>query len=453
MTRWLVNPLVLFWAVWVTAIGLYAGGVYAGTLASPRPILWVVVLLSVGGFSLGYLTWSALQSSSPPAAPALSQAKMLTPERIVRGLWLTGSVGLIALALSLYRTAVIASSLGMTVRQLLADPALLRIGFAMFVTAGVQETSWLVMLSSIANALFSIGFVLLGVFLHVDAGRRKYFYLCGFLLLAAVIGLTSVSRYETTVNIVFLVFTYCFVSGLDRRGMTRPRLVRVLLPLAALAVLFFVIDSLLQKSAIYNRADRLTGFLYHLFWYLASPLAALNELLTTFDGRYHLGQYTFFPLYKWLCRLHVAPEADISVFGEFVFVPYVANTYTWLRNFYEDFGLIGVAAVPYILGLAACALRTRAARTFAALNLYMILLAFILFSFYNYFLFSNQVYLQALFAFLLFRYTLPAPDQPASAGRASSRNALALSCERRRQYTCDLNGGRRMYRQELADEG
>lgn len=424
MTRYLVNPLALFLAVWVTAVALYAGGLCVGTFPVPQAALWVAVLLNVGGFSLGYLTWATFQSRWPPAAPTLSYAKVLSPDRIVRLLQLTGLAGLGALSLGIYRTAVIASQLGTTLRGLLTDPGTLRAGFAMFVTAGVFETSWIVMLNSITSGLFSIGFVLLGVLLRVDAGRSKYFYLCSFLLVTLATGLTSVSRYEATVNIVYMVFAYCVVRGFNGQKqesqwqLTRPsaslRLplppMSVLLPLVAVAVLFFVIDMLLRKSAEYGRPDRLQGFGYHLFWYLASPLAAFNEFLTTFDSHYHLGQCTFFPFYKWLSRFGLVPEADISVFGEFVVIPYVANVYTYLRNFYEDFGMIGVVTAPYVLGLAASALRARAGRGLPYLNLYLVLLVFILFSFYNFFLFSNQVYLQILFGFLFFRYRVPAWD-------------------------------------------
>lgn len=413
MTRYLVNPLLLFLAVWGTAVALYAGGVYAGTFPAPVPLLWAAVLLNVGGFSLGYLTWATFRRLLPPAEPDLSAIKVLSPGRIIRLLHLAGFMGLLTLALAVYRTAVIASSLGMSVWDLLGDPGMLRNGFTMFVTAGVFEANWIVMLNSITNSLFSIGFVLLGVFLHVDTGCRKYLYACGFLLIALAIGLMSVSRYEATVNIVYMVFAYGVVRGLDRRRAPGHRLLAMLLPLLAVAVLFFLIDLLLRKSADYGRPDRLQGFLYHFFWYLASPLAALNELLTTFDGHHHLGQYTFFPLYKWLSRFHLVREADISVFGEFVLVPYLANTYTYLHNFYEDFGLIGVTAASYLLGLTVSALKPRAGRCLAYLNLYLVLLVLILFSFYNFFLFSNQVYLQVLFGFLFFRYALPSGDPPA----------------------------------------
>jgi len=112
----------------------------------------------------------------------------------------------------------------------------------------------------------------------------------------------------------------------------------------------------------------------------------------------------FFPLYKWLCKLHVVPPPNLSIYGEMIFIPHPANAYTYLRNLYEDFGMLGVAVVPFLLGAVTSALRTRACRYFHNLNLYVILLAFILFSFYNYSLFSNQVYLQILFAFIFFRY-------------------------------------------------
>jgi oligosaccharide repeat unit polymerase len=342
----------------------------------------------------------------------LSRARVLSPKTTARMLLLTGSMGLVALSLGVYRTALIASHLGVTLRDLLTNPGMLRGGFAIFVTAGVFETNWIVMLNSVTSSLFSIGFVLLGVFLHVEAGRRKYVYLVGFLLITLATGLTSVSRQEATVNIVYLIFAYCVVRGLDRHR-TQRRVLTMLLPLAAVVVLFFLIDLLLRKSAEYGRADRLQGFVYHLFWYLASPLAAFNEFLTTFDGHHHLGQYMFFPFYKWLCRLHLAPETDISVFGEFVLIPYAANVYTYLRNFYEDFGMVGVVAAPYALGLATSTLRRRAARSLPYLNLYLVLLVFVLFSFYNYFLFSNQVYLQILFGFFLFRYELHRDDTTA----------------------------------------
>lgn len=179
---------------------------------------------------------------------------------------------------------------------------------------------------------------------------------------------------------------------------------KLLIPLLAVIVLFLAIDLLLRKSAAYGQVNRLQGFAFHLYWYIASPLAAFNDFLTTFNGAYEWGQNTFFPIYKWLCRFGLAPQAEMSVYGEKVYLPYVANVYTYLRNFYADFGLLGVALAPYALGWLTAAVQSQARRYVHYLNLYIVLLMFILFSFYNFFPSSNQIYLQILFGFLFFRY-------------------------------------------------
>jgi oligosaccharide repeat unit polymerase len=405
MIRWMANPLLLFLLVWDCAVGLYLAGVQAEIFPSPGSLTLCVIGLNIAAFCLGYLTWALFRSRRPaPVEDDLAQAHPLSADRIRRALRFTGLMGLIALSLGFYRIAMIAAHSDASFLSLLMDPRLLRIKLVAFIAANVFQTSGVVMLMSVTSALFSIGFILLGIFLRIETSWTRYVYLCGFLLISLAVAVTNLSRYEATVNILYFVFAYCIVHRLDRRGAAQRDVPGLLIPLAAVIVLFFMIDLLLQKSAEYSRADRLTGFLFHLYWYMASPLAALNEFLTSFDGHYHLGEYMFFPLYKWLYRFGLVPESTLSVYGEFVRIPYATNVYTYLRSLYEDFGMLGVAVTPYVLGWAVSALKDQADRNVALLNLYVVLLVFILFSFYNYFLFSNQVYLQVLFGFLLFRY-------------------------------------------------
>lgn len=411
MTRYLTNPLFLFVAVWTTAGAAYLLGVISGVFPDIEPIAAAAVLLSVLAFSLGYLTWTLLQQAMPPSAPApLLASQSLKADKLARSLRFTLFMGLIALLLGFYRVAVIASHFGSSFFELITHPGLLRSQLVMYIDASVSRISVIPILISLTSSFFAIGFVLLGVFLYTTRTATKYVYLGGFLFITLAIGLTNLSRYEVTVNILYLVLAYGLMCASSGGKSLRDAVFDLLLPLASVVLLFAAIDLLLGKSSAYGHTDRLRGALFSFYWYLASPLAAFNEFIAAFDGHHRLGQYMFFPIYKWLQRFHLAPEADISVFGEFVFIPYVANVYTWLRSFYEDFGLIGVAAAPYTLGLVMSVLRTRAAGYFPYLNLYMILLVFIFFSFYNYFLFSNQVYLQILFGFLFFRGELEACD-------------------------------------------
>ena len=176
-------------------------------------------------------------------------------------------------------------------------------------------------------------------------------------------------------------------------------------------MLFLLIDVLLRKSSEYGLSSRLQGVLFHFYWYIAGPMAAFNEFITNFSGDHQWGRSMFLPLYKWLSRFHLVQEIEVNYYGEKVLVPYMSNVYTYLRNFYEDFGVLGVAIIPYVLGWASAAIREKARRHFQYLNLYLVLLLFILFSFYNYYLSSNQIYLQILFGFLLFRYRIPDGQQ------------------------------------------
>lgn len=428
MIRCLVNPLCLFLLVWGVSMALYAGGVCTGMFPSPTALTSALVFLNLITFSLGYLTWALFQSLAP-ATPPLPQAygRPLTDVALFRALRFTLVMGVIALGLEMYRLAAMARYYDTTWLALIAHPELLRIRVVHYIGENLFQTSGTVMLLSVTNGLFWIGFALLGILLHVDPTWRKYFYLGVFLSVSLTIGLLHLSRYEVTVNVLYLVLAYLFIDSTDRSGIPehatpavargarselRTSSRRLLLPLAALVLLFTAVNGLLHKSSAYDPASRLQGLLFHFYWYIAAPLAAFNEFIANFQADYQWGQSTFLALYKWLCRFHLAPEIEANYYGEKVFVPYMSNVYTYLRNLYEDFGILGVAVVPYILGWATAAIRARARRLLPYLNLYLVLLLSIFFSFYNFFLNSNQLYLQILFGFVLFRYRLEDPNDP-----------------------------------------
>lgn len=442
MMRCLTHPLFLYLAVWAVAGAAYLAGMLAGVFPDPEPITVGAVLLNLLTFALGYLTWrlfvarrsSLVARYARKTSEACPERSRGAPRATRAALKLTALCGVLALALGLYRVAVVAAHSDSSFFALLANPGLLRLRLVMYIEASLGRISYIPMLISLTSSLFAIGFVLLGVFLYVDRTKSKYLYLAGFLVVGLAIGLTNLSRYEVTVNVLYLIFAYAVMSVSDSEvcpvGFAPPRPSAdavggvnptlhdpqtpgrragrdILLPLATVAVLFVAIDLLLGKSSAYAQPDRLRGALFSLYWYLASPLAAFNDFLSTFDGHYHLGEYTLFPFYKWLHRLDLVAAPQISFYGEMTYLPFMTNVYTYLRNLYEDFGLIGVAVVPYLLGWATCAVRPLAARRFAFLNLCVVLLVLLSFSFYNYFLMSSQVYLQVALAFLFFRFDLP----------------------------------------------
>jgi oligosaccharide repeat unit polymerase len=406
---YLMNPLFLFLAVWGTAASLYLAGVCAGTFSGPHGLTVGALLLNVVTFPLGYLTWTLFGRLTPPSAFLVhAPARPATVERMQRALGFCLLMGVSALLLMLYRVARIAAHFHTGFLDLLRQPALLRLGLILFLERGVSQTSLMTKMISLTSAFFAIGFVLLGVFLHLDRTVRRYLYVGGFLFVALATCLTNLSRYDLTVHVLYLVLAYGMTAALSRTELRR--VARHLLPPLLTVVLIFVaVELLLRKGEAYGRTQRWSGILYSFYWYLASPIAALNEFLAAGPGGYELGQNTFLPLYKWLHQFHLAPAPDVSIYAEWVFIPHAANVYTYLRNFYEDFGLLGVAVIPYGLGWLLAALHEPARRSFACLNLYVILLVPIIFSFYSYPLLSTQFYLQALFGFVFFRYALVRP--------------------------------------------
>jgi oligosaccharide repeat unit polymerase len=353
------------------------------------------------------VTWTLFRRLSPPQPEFVAWSyEPLRRKKMAGALRFTLLMGIIALSVGLYRVAVVAAHFQSNFFYLILHPGLLRLRLVIYLGTTFTRISYIPMIISLTSSFFAVGFVLLGVYLYLEERKRKYFYLAGFLTVSLAIGLTNLSRFEVTVNILYLIMAYSFMYSTDRRKSPRRAVFDIVVPFASIAALFVAIDLLLGKSALYGHTDRLRGALFSTYWYIASPLAAFNEFISTSDGHHHLGEYMFYPFYKWFYRFGLAPEPQMSYYGEKVYLPFMTNVYTYLRNIYEDFGIIGIAVVPYLLGWATCAVRLKAARSFAYLNLYLVLLAMIFFSFYNYYLVSNQIYLQILFAFVFFGFEL-----------------------------------------------
>jgi len=437
MIAYLVNPLSLFLGVWGTATFLYFSGVLTGAFPWPQPATVAALLLNGGTFCLGYLTCSLFRDLPPRLTGRAARAptggdqacRPLTEDRLARALRIALFVGVVSLGLELYRLTALAAHFNTSWSYLVAHPFVLRSRLVQFISGGMSQTSLTVVLLSLTGSIFSIGFVLLGLLLYLGRTWWKYFYLFAFLSLALLIGLLHMSRYEVTTNILYLVFAYCFLHAQESAKSQSSSLkssrfplpashFKLLIPIFAIALLFLAVDVLLHKSAAYGHTNPLQGFAFQVYWYLASPLAAFNDFVTTFSGRWELGENTFFPFYKWLCRLDLVQQTEISIYVERVYLPYLANVYTYLRNFYADFGLLGVALAPYVLGWLTAVVQRRAGRHIHYLNLYIILLLLIALSFFNFFLVSNQIYLQILFGFVFFRYEWGA------AGPAQSRPML-----------------------------
>jgi oligosaccharide repeat unit polymerase len=364
-------------------------------------------VLNVGTFALGYLTSGMLgQLTSSRGNLLVPQGVPLTEERLKRSLRITLACGIIALLLCAARVLIVSGTYNVSVMRLISDPDLFRRRLVAYVGGGINQTRASTMAISAASSMASIGFVLLGLLLYVGRRKSRYVYFVLFLILSLAVAVLNLSRKEFVVNLLFLTLSYVSAHCLYRQRKTAEVLRNLTVPVVAVLMLFMLIDVLLDKGLLYNPRSRLLGFLFSIYWYLTAPLAAFGEFLTDRQDSYLMGQSLFLPLYKWLARFDLAAPPTIALYGNKVYIPHMVNVYSYLRNIYEDFGVWGVAVVPYVLGWITAALRFRARLFLPYLNIYLILLVLIVFSFYNYLLISTQFYLQAFFGLAFFRFRL-----------------------------------------------
>lgn len=407
MIRCAAHPLLLFLAVWGLALTLYLGGVGAGLFPWPHALTVVALLLHVGTFSLGYLTWSLLRGLAPQRLePLRADRNPALARQMERALAFTLLMGAIALPLMLYRITQTAAGNHTDLFELLTNPTVRRNHVIESFVTSAGQTSATTMLISLTNGFFVMGFILLGVFLRVDTTARRYVYLAGFLLVGLVTCVVNLSRYDMTTCVLYLVLAYG-VTAPSTGGGSDPRLWRNLLPPAlGVALIFVVVELLLHKSATYHQTGGWRTQLFPFYWNVTSSIAAFNDFLGNFQGVHTWGERTFLAFFKWLHRFHLIGPHNSPILYEFIHIPYGVNTYTYLRVFYEDFGLLGVAVLPYVYGALMAALKDPAQRHFQYLNVYILLLVPLLFSWFHYCLQSSQFYLQILLGFLFFRYKI-----------------------------------------------
>jgi len=368
--------------------------------------------LNLVAFALGYLTWNMLgRFQEGKCEIPESSGVPLTARRLKIALAITMISGLITVGLCTARVVVLSNDRQISLARLMYDPNLWRRILTNYLDQGVYETRWTTIGISLSSGIFSVGFVLLGILLYFGKTGTRYLVTLTFFLVSLVIGFLNLGRKEVTVNVLFIALSYLFVHRVYRVRRASEVARDLLLPPAVLAVLFVVIELLLQKSQAYERETRFGGFFFSLYWYVAAPLAAFGEFMKSNTQGYLLGQSTFFPIYKWLHRFQLVPATTVAILPEKVYIPYGSNVFSYLRNLYEDFGLMGVAIIPYVLGALMAGLRRRAEVFLPYMNLYLVLLVLIIFSFYNYLLISNQYYLQLAVVFLFFRFRLTDLDK------------------------------------------
>jgi len=181
--------------------------------------------------------------------------------------------------------------------------------------------------------------------------KRRYLRIFLFLLPVVAGSFLSTGRSQFFSYFFFVFGSYVFIKHYLK---DEPIKKYVLFVFPALLVISFAgIGILLLKAIKFTRyidpEDIVESQLYMIYFYLTSPIAALNRLLMEYPDSLEWGRNIFAPVLRLVRYLYRDIEAP-PVFQEFVKTPFRSNVYTYIRIAYKDFGFIGLATVPLIMG-------------------------------------------------------------------------------------------------------
>ena len=132
-----------------------------------------------------------------------------------------------------------------------------------------------------------------------------------------------------------------------------------------------------------------TGSIYS---YFAGPLVALNQFLIE-DNSWTMGASMFRGLIKWLVRFYIFDESAVLDFYysfKHIGKSYYLNTFTYIRPFFEDFGVFGLLIFSYSFGMTVSFFYQKVLNNFSyvKLNLAGLMVFSLIMSFYNFTLFN-----------------------------------------------------------------
>jgi oligosaccharide repeat unit polymerase len=211
------------------------------------------------------------------------------------------------------------------------------------IVEGLRVLNWL----NVCNT------VLCTFYLYVLHGnRRKQVW---FILLVSFVSLFFI---EDRTRFFFATLWAGYVLIHARQWSARKVLRGVVLTGIVLMIQFFAVATWLGKIASNNTAllaaanvDDVFTPLLSPYTYITGNFPALQAYVDSSPDR-TFGAMTFYPAFKIL-RI-VNPTLKLpQVVAEPFPVPSEINTFTWLHQFYTDFGVAGVAVGPWMVGLLA----------------------------------------------------------------------------------------------------
>jgi len=342
-----VSPFSAYYVAWFASLALYGAGWIAYTPV--RTGTWVLIALSLAAFGAGwsipYLAWDARSVRN-----AAEMCRGISEERLYRAIRFCFLLGAIGLAVFLYS---VHSTLGLA--EYIEAPHEIRQAMAAggAVSEGIKPFNWL----NVSNV------VLASLYLFAAGGRRRLqvWLVLGFSVVAVLLMEDRTRFFYAT---LWAGFMLSFSMKLPVKKIAAGLGIVAVLLLAQFLAVAAWLGKVAENSPVLlesAHAGSATLALLPPYMYATASIPALQAYLDTAPRSTH-GAMTFYPVFKLLKLVDPTLEPP-AIVAEFVSVPFEANTFTWLHQFYTDFGVAGVLIGPLVAGLLASGLYFHMLRT------------------------------------------------------------------------------------------
>lgn len=342
-----ISPFSVFYVAWFAALALYHAGwiAYAPVLQST----WLLIGASLAAFGVGwlipYLAWNPCEIAS---LDKLRQG--ISQERLHLVIVVCFVLGIIGLATFLHS---VQSTLGLA--KYVEAPHEIRQAMAAGgeVNEGIKPFNWL----NVSNV------VLASLYLFALQGRRRRF-VWTVLIFSVVAVLLMEDRTRFFYAVLWAGFLLSFSVELQARTVLAALAAVGAILLAQFIAVAMWLGKVAENSpALMDAANvrSAPAALLPPYMYATSSFPALQAYLDTAPRATH-GAMTFYPAFK-LLNLVDPTLRPPAIVAEFVSIPFEANTFTWLHQFYTDFGVAGALIGPAIAGLLASAVYFRMLRS------------------------------------------------------------------------------------------
>ncbi len=318
-----ISPFSVFYGVWFFTLALFFLRLVEYTPV--RAQAWRLIVLNLVSFGFGWMLAYLFQR------PAISNGKVelaterVSPERLRKVIYVSFALGMVGLAEFLRN---VQGLLGLA--TYLVAPHEIRQAMAIGggLDEGIKPFNWLNVLT-VVLCVFYLRFV--------QNDRRR---LVWTILIASIVATLFM---EDRTRFFFALLWSAYVTA-HLRSLNGRRLLAVGMVLViVLAVQFFVVANWLGKIADNNPvlleaanvsepySSLLTPYLY-----LTGSYPSLQAYLDT-QPESTAGSMTFYPAFKILRLINPLLKVPLIV-AEPVSIPSEFNTFTWLHQFYTDFG-------------------------------------------------------------------------------------------------------------------